>query len=121
MVNDDDTIAAIASAPGRAAVGIVRLSGSDVPRITGLLLGRIPAARQACLADFLDARGEAIDRGIAVYYPAPDSFTGEHVLELFAHGGVLVLDLLMRRALELGCRTARPGEFSERAFLNRSE
>ena len=113
-----DTIAAIASAPGRGAVGIVRLSGTDVPRIAGMLLGRLPAARRASLASFLDAHGGTIDRGIAVYYPAPESFTGEPVLELFAHGGVLVLDLLMRRALELGCRAARPGEFSERAFLN---
>ena len=117
-MNSNDTIAAIASAPGRGAVGIVRLSGPDVPRITALLLGRIPEARHACLRSFLDARGEAIDQGIAVYYAAPGSFTGEHVLELFAHGGVLVLDLLMRRVLELGCRAARPGEFSERAFLN---
>ena len=83
-----------------------------------MLLGRLPAARRASLASFLDAHGGAIDRGIAVYYPPPGSFTGEPVLELFAHGGVLVLDLLMRRALELGCRAARPGEFSERAFLN---
>ena len=113
-----DTIAAIASAPGRGAVGIVRLSGTDVPRIAGMLLGRLPAARRASLASFLDAHGGTIDRGIAVYYPPPRSFTGEPVLELFAHGGVLVLDLLMRRALELGCRAARPGEFSERAFLN---
>ena len=117
-MNFHDTIAAIASAPGRGAIGIVRLSGSDVPRIAGLLLGRAPAARRASLTRFLGADGEAIDRGIAVYYPAPDSFTGEHVLELFAHGGALVLDLLMRRALELGCRAARAGEFSERAFLN---
>jgi tRNA modification GTPase len=113
-----DTIAAIASAPGRGAVGIVRLSGAEVPRIAGPLLGRLPAARHAHLTRFLDAHGATLDRGIAVYYPAPDSFTGEPVLELFAHGGVLVLDLLMRRALELGCRPARPGEFSERAFLN---
>ena len=113
-----DTIAAIASAPGRGAVGIVRLSGTEVPGIAGVLLGRLPAARRASLASFLDARGGTIDRGIAVYYPPPGSFTGEPVLELFAHGGVLVLDLLMRRALELGCRAARPGEFSERAFLN---
>ena len=82
------------------------------------MLGRVPEARQACLTSFLDAHGDVIDRGIAVQYPAPASFTGEHVLELFAHGGVLVLDLLMRRVLELGCRAARPGEFSERAFLN---
>lgn len=114
----EDTIAAIASAPGRGAVGIVRLSGADVPRIARALIGRLPAARRACLASFLDAEGAAIDRGIAVYYPAPESFTGEHSLELFAHGGMLVLDLLMRRSLELGCRAARPGEFSERAFLN---
>ena len=113
-----DTIAAIASAPGRGAVGIVRLSGPDVPRIAALLLGRIPEGRHACLASFLDARGDAIDQGIALYYPAPASFTGDDVLELFAHGGVLVLDLLMRRVHELGCRAARPGEFSERAFLN---
>ena len=113
-----DTIAAIASAPGRAAVGIMRLSGPDVPQISAHLLGRIPEARQACLSNFLDAHGGVIDRGIAIHYPAPASFTGEHVLELFAHGGVLVLDLLMHRVLELGCRAARPGEFSERAFLN---
>jgi tRNA modification GTPase len=117
-VNFEDTIAAISSAPGRGAVGIVRLSGTEVPGIAASLLGRIAPARRACLRNFLDARGQVIDRGIAVYYPAPDSFTGEHVLELFAHGGVLVLDLLMRRVLELGCRAARPGEFSERAFLN---
>ncbi len=114
----EDTIAAIASAPGRGAVGIVRLSGTRVPHLAPVLLGRTPPARQACLTSFLDAQGDAIDRGIAVYYPAPESFTGEHTLELFAHGGLLVLDLLMRRALELGCRAARPGEFSERAFLN---
>jgi tRNA modification GTPase len=117
-VNSEDTIAAIASAPGRGAVGIVRLSGAEVPRMAARLLARQPAPREACLTRFLDRGGETIDQGIAVYYPAPASFTGEHVLELFAHGGVLVLDLLMRRALELGCRAARPGEFSERAFLN---
>ncbi len=114
----DDTIAAIASAPGRGAVGIVRLSGTDVPRIARALLGRTPAPRRASLTSFLDAQGDVIDRGIAVYYPAPASFTGEDMLELFGHGGMLVLDLLMRRALELGCRAARAGEFSERAFLN---
>jgi tRNA modification GTPase len=117
-VDFEDTIAAIASAPGRGAVGILRLSGPQVPAIAAQFLDGKPPARQARLTRFLDAAGAAIDRGIAVYYPAPDSFTGEHVLELFAHGGVLVLDLLMRRSLELGCRAARPGEFSERAFLN---
>ena len=109
--------------PSRALRGAGRLGscacpGREVPRVATLLLGRIPEGRHARLASFLDAQGNVIDLGIAVYYPAPASFTGEHVLELFAHGGVLVLDLLMRRVLELGCRAARPGEFSERAFLN---
>ncbi len=117
-VNAHDTIAAIASPAGRGAVGIVRRSGGEVPRLAGLLLERMPAPREACLTRFLGEHGEVIDRGIAVYYPQPASFTGEHVLEIFAHGGILVLDQLMRRALELGCRAARPGEFSERAFLN---
>jgi tRNA modification GTPase len=117
-VTSPDTIAAIASAPGRGAVGIVRISGPLVPRIARAILGRLPAARQACLASFLDARGDSIDQGLAVYFPAPGSFTGEHVLELQGHGGVLVMDLLMQRVLALGSRMARPGEFSERAFLN---
>ena len=116
----NDTIAAIASAPGRGAVGIVRLVRARTCRGSrALLLGRILAgARHARLASFLDAQGDVIDQGIALYFPAPASFTGEHVLELQGHGGVLVMDLLMRRVLELGCRVARPGEFSERAFLN---
>ena len=78
----------------------------------------MPAARRARLADFLDARGASIDQGLALYFPAPASFTGEHVLELQGHGGPLVMDLLVQRVLGLGCRIARPGEFSERAFLN---
>lgn len=113
-----DTIVAIASAPGRGAVGILRVSGPEVPRIARAILGRLPPARRAAFAGFLDARGDTLDEGIAVYFPAPASFTGEHVLELQGHGGVLVMDLLTQRALELGCRMARPGEFSERAFLN---
>jgi tRNA modification GTPase len=82
------------------------------------MLGDVPAARHARRARFLDARGETIDEGLALYFPGPASFTGEDVLELQGHGGVLVMDLLLRRALELGCRMARPGEFSERAYLN---
>jgi len=78
----------------------------------------MPAARRARLADFRDARGSSIDQGLALYFPAPASFTGEHVLELQGHGGPLVMDLLVQRVLGLGCRMARPGEFSERAFLN---
>ncbi len=118
MVNSPDTIVAISSPPGRGAVGILRVSGARVPRIAGEILGCLPPPRHARLGGFLDARGTPIDEGIALYFPAPDSFTGEHVLELQGHGGALVMDMLMQRVLELGCRAARPGEFSERAFLN---
>jgi tRNA modification GTPase len=117
-VSANDTIAAIATPAGRGAVGIVRLSGADVPRIARAMLGEVPGARRARHTSFFDAQGETIDEGLALYFPAPASFTGEHVLELQAHGGVLVMDLLLRSALELGCRMARPGEFSERAYLN---
>jgi tRNA modification GTPase len=117
-VASPDTIAALASAPGRGAVGVIRVSGADVPRIAARILGFLPAPRLAQLTNFLDAGGEPIDRGLALYFPAPFSFTGEHVLELQAHGGTLVGDMLLQRLLELGCRAARPGEFSERAFLN---
>jgi tRNA modification GTPase len=117
-VSPSDTIVAIASPAGRGAVGIIRVSGEDVPRVAVEILGRLPAPRRAELCRFRDARGESIDAGIAVYFPAPASFTGEHVLELQGHGGALVMDLLIERVLSLGCRAARPGEFSERAFLN---
>jgi len=117
-MSDGDTIAAAASPPGRGAVGIVRVSGPDAPRIAAAILGALPEPRAATLADFLGADGKAIDQGIALYFPAPHSYTGEHVLELQGHGGSVVVDLLLRRLLELGCRLARPGEFSERAFLN---
>jgi len=117
-VTSSDTIVAIATAPGRGAVGIVRVSGALAPQVAEAVLGKLPAARRAEFADFRDARGRSLDRGLALFFPAPSSFTGEHVLELHGHGGVVVLDLLVRRLLELGCRSARPGEFSERAFLN---
>jgi tRNA modification GTPase len=113
-----DTIAALASAPGRGAVGVIRVSGADVPRIATQILGFLPAPRLARVSSFLDGDGEPLDRGVALYFPAPASYTGEHVLELQGHGGALVGDLLLKRLLELGCRMARPGEFSERAFLN---
>ena len=113
-----DTIAALASAPGRGAVGVIRVSGADVPRIATQILGFLPAPRLARVSSFLDSNGEPLDRGVALYFPAPASYTGEHVLELQGHGGTLVGDLLLERLLELGCRMARPGEFSERAFLN---
>ena len=114
----DDTIAAIATAPGRGGIGVVRLSGISVPELARQLLGRLPVARMAELHAFKDAAGQVIDAGLALYYPAPHSFTGEHVLELQGHGGPVVMDMLLARVLELGARQARPGEFSERAFLN---
>jgi len=117
-VTPPDTIAAIATAPGRGAIGIIRVSGPDVPDLAQVLLGTIPAPRHALLSRFLDADGSAIDEGVALYFPAPASFTGEHLLELQGHGGAVVLDLLMRRLLALGCRAALAGEFSERAYLN---
>ena len=113
-----DTIAAIASAPGRGAVGVIRISGPDAARIAAEILGVTPKPRHAVLANFRSGNGETIDRGLALYFPAPASFTGEDVLELQGHGGALILDVLLQRLLDLGCRMARPGEFSERAFLN---
>ncbi len=118
MPQPNDTIAAIATAPGRGGVGIVRVSGPASGHIAQRLLGVIPAARHATLAQFCDARDEALDTGLALFFPAPHSFTGESVLELQAHGGPVLLDLLLQRVLELGARPARPGEFSLRAFLN---
>ncbi|WP_295538736.1 tRNA uridine-5-carboxymethylaminomethyl(34) synthesis GTPase MnmE [uncultured Thiohalocapsa sp.] len=112
-----DTIAAVATPPGVGAVGILRLSGPAVPDIATAVLGRLPAPRIAQLAAFRAADGEVIDQGLALYFPAPHSFTGEDVLELQGHGGPVVLDRLLARVLALGARAARPGEFSERAFL----
>jgi tRNA modification GTPase len=113
-----DTIAAISTAPGRAAVGIVRLSGPAVPEVTRTLVGRIPTPRQATLVTLRDAAGEPIDQGVALYFPAPRSYTGEDVLELQGHGGPVVLRRLLQRCLDLGARVAEPGEFTRRAFLN---
>jgi tRNA modification GTPase len=117
-VSSPDTIAAIASAPGRGAVGVIRVSGPDVPHIAQEILGFLPMPRLAQVSNFRDSSGEPLDRGLALYFAAPASYTGEHVLELQGHGGALIVDLLLQRLLELGCRMARPGEFSERAFLN---
>ena len=114
----NDSIAAIATPPGRGGVGIVRVSGPVVPHIATVLLGGLPPPRQAVLRDFQDAAGVPIDSGLALYFPAPHSFTGEDVLELQGHGGPVVMDLLLARVVALGARLARPGEFSERAFLN---
>jgi tRNA modification GTPase len=117
-VGSPDTIAAIASPAGRGAVGVIRVSGPLVPQIATGILGSLPAPRQARFSSFLDAQGNSVDEGLALYFPAPASYTGEHVLELQGHGGALIVDMVLLRLLELGCRMARPGEFSERAFLN---
>ncbi len=96
----------------------MRISGPEVPRVAAEILGKLPAPRVATRSRFRDAGGGSLDEGLALYFAAPASFTGEHVLELQGHGGAVVLELLVARLLELGCRAARPGEFSERAFLN---
>jgi tRNA modification GTPase len=114
----DDTIVAAATPPGRGGVGVVRISGPAVAAIATAILGELPAPRRAGFARFLDGAGEPIDAGIALYFRAPASFTGQDVLELQGHGGPVIMDTLVRRAVELGARLARPGEFTERAFLN---
>ncbi len=113
-----DTIAAVATPVGRGGVGIVRVSGPQVQSIATAILGGCPAPRYARYQAFLDAAGEPLDEGIALYFPGPHSFTGEDVLELQGHGGPVLMDMLLSRCLELGARPAHPGEFSERAFLN---
>jgi len=127
-----DPIVAIATAPGRGAVGIVRVSGPDLGALIDALTGRSLAPRVATYGPLRDARGEPIDQGLALYFPAPHSYTGEHVLELQAHGGPVVLQLLLARCLEAAAQTdprsgrarlsrlrlAQPGEFTQRAFLN---
>ncbi|MFC4257689.1 tRNA uridine-5-carboxymethylaminomethyl(34) synthesis GTPase MnmE [Marinobacter lacisalsi] len=113
-----DTIAAIATAPGQAGVGIVRVSGPGAGEIARAILGFQPKPRYAHYGAFLDGNGDLIDEGIGLFFPNPQSFTGEDVLELQGHGGTVILDMLLRRVCELGARLARPGEFSERAFLN---
>lgn len=111
-------IAAIATAPGRGGIGVVRVSGPDLLPLAQALSGRQAQARHATLTDFFGSDGVAIDQGILLYFPAPHSFTGEDVLELQGHGGPVVLQMLLARCLELGARVAEPGEFSQRAFLN---
>ena len=113
-----DTIAAIATPPGQGGVGIVRVSGSKVKHIAHAILGHCPQPRLAEYLSFNDATGSVIDKGIALYFKQPNSFTGEDVLELHGHGGQVVLDLLLQQTIMHGARVARAGEFSERAFLN---
>ncbi len=118
----DQPIAAIATAPGRGAVGIVRVSGESVAPIIAAMCNRTLKPREATYLPFLAADGTPIDQGLAIHFPAPNSYTGEDVLELQAHGGPVVLQLLLARCLEAGVamqlRVAEPGEFTERAFLN---
>lgn len=113
-----DTIAAIATAPGRAGIGVVRVSGPGTRNIATAVTQRNLKPRLATLCDFVDADSTPMDRGIAIYFPAPNSYTGEDVLELQGHGGLAVLQLVLRRCLDLGARHAAPGEFTQRAFLN---
>jgi len=117
-----EPIVAIATASGRGAVGIVRASGRDLSPLIAAVCGKPLAPRHATYLPFLAANGEAIDQGLAIHFPAPHSYTGEAVLELQAHGGPVVLQLLLARCLEagasIGLRLAEPGEFTERAFLN---
>nr|PZN06168.1 MAG: tRNA uridine-5-carboxymethylaminomethyl(34) synthesis GTPase MnmE [Pseudomonadota bacterium] len=115
---ETDRIAAIATAPGRGGIGIVRVSGPELAGMARALTGKIPQPRHATFARFTDAAGTVIDEGLVLYFPAPHSFTGEDVLEVHAHGGTVVLQMLLRRCLELGARLAEPGEFTRRAFLN---
>ena len=116
--SDGDTIAAIATAPGRGGVGIVRLSGSRALAIGETLTGQSLEPRHAHFSQFNDAAGETLDSGIALFFPGPHSFTGEDVVELQGHGGPIILDLLVNACVAAGARPARPGEFSERAYLN---
>ncbi len=113
-----DTIAAIATAPGRGGVGVIRISGSNLLPFAFALTGKTPRPRYATLADFKATDGSTIDTGLLLYFPNPHSFTGEDVLELQGHGGPVVLQMLLARCLDLGARLAEPGEFSRRAFLN---
>ena len=113
-----DTIAAIATAPGRGGVGIVRVSGPNVVDIANKILGFLPKPREAHYTSFNNTASERLDQGLAIYFPNPHSFTGEDVLELQGHGGPVILDMLLSAVIEVGARMARPGEFSERAFLN---
>ncbi len=115
---NQDTIAAQATPPGRGGVGIVRVSGKLAATIAEQIIGFIPKPRYAHYGPFYDADKNQLDQGIALYFPGPNSFTGEDVLELQGHGGPIIMDFILRRVVDCGARLANPGEFSERAFLN---
>ena len=113
-----DTIAAVATALGRGGIGVIRISGNKVVSLAQRILGKLLPPRSATLSYFRDGCSEPIDQGIALYFPGPNSFTGEDVLELQGHGGPAVLQVLLQHCLSLGARLAEPGEFTRRAFLN---
>lgn len=113
-----DTIVAAATPPGRGGVAVVRASGTKVPELTAVLVGELPAPRRATLARFLDEQGDSIDVGLALFFNAPHSYTGEHVAEFHCHGGPVVVEALVQRLVNLGARRATPGEFTQRAYLN---
>lgn len=113
-----ESIAAVATPPGRGGVGVIRISGKLAATVATALTGHLPEPRVARFSRFRDAEGQVLDEGLVLFFPAPHSFTGEDVLELQGHGGPVVMDLLLQRVLACGARLARPGEFSQRAFLN---
>ena len=113
-----DTIAAVATAQGRGGIGVVRISGRRVETLAREILGKQIVARRATYGNFLDENGDILDQGVALFFPAPHSYTGEDVLELQGHGGPAVMQLVLQRCLDLGARLAQPGEFTRRAFLN---
>lgn len=118
MAAGADSIVAVATAPGKGGIGIVRASGNDLGPIIAGIIGFSPEPRKALLARFLDSRGQAIDQGLAFFFEGPASYTGQDILELHGHGGPVVLQMLLERCIELGARPAQPGEFTQRAFLN---
>ena len=117
-ISDSETIVAIATPPGNGGVGVLRISGNKIDQIALSVLGCLPTPRQASLMSFLDGDGSIIDRGLAIYFPTPHSYTGENVLELQAHGGRVLMGLLLNRVIGLGARIAEAGEFTRRAYLN---
>jgi tRNA modification GTPase len=118
LTTGGETIAAVATPPGRGGIGVVRVSGALAASIAQAIAGFLPQPRHAALASFRAADGALIDEGLALYFPAPHSYTGEDVLELQGHGGPVVMHVLLRRCIELGARLAAPGEYTRRAFLN---
>lgn len=118
MSLEQDTIVAVATPPGRGGVSIVRVSGPEAKKTTDQITKKDCAPRKAILTHFFSENGDIIDRGITLFFPAPNSFTGENVAEFHGHGGPVVVDYLLDEIIKTGARLARPGEFSERAFLN---